>query len=516
MTIGVYQSLAAGSAGPAQKFGAQQSAVGKSGQHGLFMQTNDKAGFANALQQWLGQLGDPNAEADTTLIGFTMLTDELKGMIAQLLLQLSEAEQAAPEMIDDMFEIFEETLSAMLADVLKTSIKEGSSELQTAGKEWMLTSAIPLVDSNEAWQGQAAQGLSVSMIQALKDVKQSFHAMLQNSIKLDSSPSQLKLIVQQLEQLGHDLQLMKHGVQQMLLSHSPEKGMTELLSMLQGISRSAEQGNHAQLQNVSLPVKSEGTTAITLQQLHANLAGNAGQSQPHFASQNVEGEIEKNWSQLVQRIQSMLDDSMAETGKSNSSNDTSQSAAKNAANPAMLQTTLDAMTRGTDMSESNAKTEGSPRMSLQNFSEEFAKLVIRRFDTIQLNGFSQARIQLVPEHLGQLDIQLKMQNGQLTATIVTERLIGREMIESQLSVLRSSLTSQGIQLDKIEVSSQADGKSLMQDQQQQQSQSSKSFQQQKESGYDAFSSFELALEEEEDAHSGMRRAWQGGSFDATA
>ena len=95
----------------------------------------------------------------------------------------------------------------------------------------------------------------------------------------------------------------------------------------------------------------------------------------------------------------------------------------------------------------------------EQFVQEMNKFVIRAFQVNQLNGVSEARISLVPEHLGHVDIKLTMQNGQLTATLVTETVMGKELLEQQLGQLRAVLQGQGIQVEKLEVTNQSNSAS---------------------------------------------------------
>jgi flagellar hook-length control protein FliK len=66
-------------------------------------------------------------------------------------------------------------------------------------------------------------------------------------------------------------------------------------------------------------------------------------------------------------------------------------------------------------------------------------------------GVSEARVQLRPEHLGALNITLKIENGQVTATIQAEVPAVRQWIESNESSLRQALLEQGLELNRLVV-----------------------------------------------------------------
>lgn len=126
--------------------------------------------------------------------------------------------------------------------------------------------------------------------------------------------------------------------------------------------------------------------------------------------------------------------------------------------------------------DSNTLTEQQPAMSLQDwmkgvqaghsmpkhpvlqmsagtFANDLTQFVVSSFSLqTSSDGLTEARISLFPQHLGHVEVKLTMQNGLLVAQFMADSLTGKEMLESQLSQLRSTLQSQGIQVEKLEVS----------------------------------------------------------------
>ncbi|MBU5350955.1 flagellar hook-length control protein FliK [Paenibacillus barcinonensis] len=92
-----------------------------------------------------------------------------------------------------------------------------------------------------------------------------------------------------------------------------------------------------------------------------------------------------------------------------------------------------------------------PVMHASLFAKEMTKFVVNKLDVVQQKGFSEATISLRPEHLGKLDVQITLQNGQLVARFMTEHVMAKDMLEQQMMQLRSSLQSQGIQVERLEV-----------------------------------------------------------------
>lgn len=113
-------------------------------------------------------------------------------------------------------------------------------------------------------------------------------------------------------------------------------------------------------------------------------------------------------------------------------------------------------------------------MHAPTFVEDMTQLVMKSFSINSFaDGVTEAKLSLYPQHLGHVEIKLTMHNGQLIAQFMADSVSGKEMLESQLSQLRTTLQNQGIQVDKLEVSqNQAFQSGLFQEQRQQQFQQS--------------------------------------------
>ena len=80
-----------------------------------------------------------------------------------------------------------------------------------------------------------------------------------------------------------------------------------------------------------------------------------------------------------------------------------------------------------------------------------------------VQGTTEARVQLRPDHLGALNITLKVEQNQVTATIQADVAAVRSWIESHESSLRQALSDQGLHLAKLVV--QEDGQQASRDEQ---------------------------------------------------
>lgn len=68
------------------------------------------------------------------------------------------------------------------------------------------------------------------------------------------------------------------------------------------------------------------------------------------------------------------------------------------------------------------------------------------------NGRQEFRVELKPELLGHVRVQVSTENHQVTIKILTELPIAKEMIENNLHQLKAELQSQGLDIENFEVS----------------------------------------------------------------
>lgn len=85
------------------------------------------------------------------------------------------------------------------------------------------------------------------------------------------------------------------------------------------------------------------------------------------------------------------------------------------------------------------------------FADTMSGMIVQKFSIATFNGISEAKLKLYPEQLGQVDVRITMQNGQLTAVFQTDTSMAKELIENQMAQLRASLQAQGLHVDKLNV-----------------------------------------------------------------
>ena len=67
------------------------------------------------------------------------------------------------------------------------------------------------------------------------------------------------------------------------------------------------------------------------------------------------------------------------------------------------------------------------------------------------NGQSSIRIDLKPEELGHLKMQVKTENNHIMIKIMTETHLVKNIIETNVGQLRTELQNQGLQIEKFDV-----------------------------------------------------------------
>jgi len=92
-----------------------------------------------------------------------------------------------------------------------------------------------------------------------------------------------------------------------------------------------------------------------------------------------------------------------------------------------------------------SRVQLEPR-GIQTLADIIEKAVWR-----QENGESQARIQLKPSFLGNLHLNVSMNQLKVTVEIRAENLISRDFLEMNLHVLKAELQESGLEIEKIDV-----------------------------------------------------------------
>lgn len=93
----------------------------------------------------------------------------------------------------------------------------------------------------------------------------------------------------------------------------------------------------------------------------------------------------------------------------------------------------------------------APPVPVHQFAKEMEVFISGKLEIVKKGGVAEATITLFPENLGQVDVKITMQNGNLIAQFLTEYSGAKDMLEQQMSQLRSALQAQGLQVERLEV-----------------------------------------------------------------
>jgi flagellar hook-length control protein FliK len=100
-----------------------------------------------------------------------------------------------------------------------------------------------------------------------------------------------------------------------------------------------------------------------------------------------------------------------------------------------------------------SKPENLPnKLVVSDFSKEVSEW-INSFVRISngRSGSTEAKFSLFPEHLGHIEINVTTQHGQISAQILTDTSVAKEVLEGQLHHLKQALQQFGLQVQKLDV-----------------------------------------------------------------
>ncbi len=96
--------------------------------------------------------------------------------------------------------------------------------------------------------------------------------------------------------------------------------------------------------------------------------------------------------------------------------------------------------------------EATPRWTLGPFEAESPHQQVVRAVRLQwANGVSEARLRLHPEHLGDVTIDLRVEQGRVSASLRLDNPAAAEWIRAQRAELQSSLGAQGLDLGTLDI-----------------------------------------------------------------
>lgn len=112
----------------------------------------------------------------------------------------------------------------------------------------------------------------------------------------------------------------------------------------------------------------------------------------------------------------------------------------------------DQQVQGNKSWSSTNEQQSLPTMSVNDFVPEVSDFVGRYMRIFHnQNGSTEAKFLLSPDHLGQIEVKLTVQNGEVSAQILADTNVAKEALEAQLQQLKHALTQQGLTVQKLDV-----------------------------------------------------------------
>lgn len=87
-------------------------------------------------------------------------------------------------------------------------------------------------------------------------------------------------------------------------------------------------------------------------------------------------------------------------------------------------------------------------------TSDFMEQIVRKAELMVKQNSSQVKIELQPEFLGKLTIKVVMEEGAVTAKFITDNHQVKQMLESNINLLKQSLEAQGMRVERTEVNVQ--------------------------------------------------------------
>jgi len=97
-----------------------------------------------------------------------------------------------------------------------------------------------------------------------------------------------------------------------------------------------------------------------------------------------------------------------------------------------------------------------PKLTVSEFAPEVSEWISRNLKISNgPSGNTEAKFSLYPEHLGHIEIKVNSLHGQVSAEILTDTPLAKEVLEGQLQHLRAALQQAGLQVQKLDILQQS-------------------------------------------------------------
>ncbi|GAX90527.1 flagellar hook-length control protein FliK [Effusibacillus lacus] len=109
------------------------------------------------------------------------------------------------------------------------------------------------------------------------------------------------------------------------------------------------------------------------------------------------------------------------------------------------------LTRTAGTTSNDPKNVTRDTMTPEQFKTDFSGLIVKQASVLERGGTHEMRITLMPEGLGEVQVRIVEQSGQLTVQLSADTQYARNLLDSGMGMLRQQLESQGLQVNRTEV-----------------------------------------------------------------
>jgi len=390
------------------------------------IESNGMSSFDQALNKVLGQATGDSTETDaaTLMVSGVIPAGVLTAILPQT--NLSDATEQLRQFL----------LAVQSAD---------SEQLQ----QWLELPAM------KQWESQAKQLLGEINIPLAMDAEPVL------ILEQEDNVDHVKLI----NQVGHPFNEMEEVVTQLLkllhnepIQHDAAKLATSFNSVLNELNKAFPE-LHSKINTQSAAhhdqIEKSDSTLVTLNRNKSPL----NLALPNQYSDNQPSDNSNSQQQFLQRLSYMKPMAQLLVAQNSTIMNASGQAPEGAMNGQINETQLteEGLTTSVSTFQDSLKAasleanKSLPVVHSQQFVPELSRFMVKNMSISQIGGVSEARISLVPEHLGQLNVKIQVMNGQITAHFLAESASAREMLENQLPALRTALQQQGLHVEKLVV-----------------------------------------------------------------
>ncbi|WP_075719333.1 flagellar hook-length control protein FliK [Roseburia sp. 499] len=333
-----------------------------------------------------------------------------------------------------------ETVVTEVKNVLKEKLGVSEEELVHVMEELGLT----VLDLSEPTKvTQLVMELTGSQDGSELLVNQDFQTLMSQITELFGQLTEgLNLTTEELQQLSKQLTEMQQNI---VVEEVPEQVQTENVSEVE-VKTEIEPGTELQ-DNIVLAEAEETVTQSELKTKEKTVSDTAKQVETE-----VTEEVEEKT--LVKQIENVTEEDTSEESNSDESKQktaTAESDVKPQAETKGQQTQVSFQT--TTQTINNGQTVEVVQTVTQ--SQIDVESILRQISQMTRISVTQAQssieMQLNPENLGKVYLQVISKDGAITAQIAAQNEAVKEVLESQIAVLKENMNQQGMKVEAIEV-----------------------------------------------------------------